>query len=225
MITKYKLFLDSKGRNINDMIKERNLDLNITEIVATYEGLTSIYGAEKLHNLKILRVYNNNLTNINGIEKLYKLELLDIYNNNLTNLEGIENLTKLKDIYISNNNLTNIEDIKRSYNLETLYIDNNNLTSLEGIEHLTELKKIDVSNNPLIYSSTDLETIKKEIKQEKYNYKVIEEVIRKDYMYKTKDDREFKPVKLEKPFVITDKGERISILDIYPLPQDTYTEI
>jgi len=203
MIKKYKLFLESKGRNINDIIKKRNLGLNISKLDVGFEKLTSLEGIEKLYNLKIL----------------------DISDNNLTSLEGIENLTELEEIFLSFNKLTSIEEIENLNKLKILLVGNNRLKTLEGIRNLTELEICDFNNNPIIYSSTDLETIKKEIETEKYNYKVIEEVIRKDYRYKTKDGKEFKPIKLEKPFVVTDKGERISILDIYPLPQDTYTEI
>jgi len=113
MIKNYKLFLENKGRNINDIIKERDLDLDIIGLNANTENLNSLEGIDRLNGLRKFLIGDNDLINIEGLSNLTNLEILWIYNNNLTSAKGIENLTELKYLYISDNNLTNIKFVKK----------------------------------------------------------------------------------------------------------------
>ena len=83
-------------------------------------------------------------------------------------LEFITESNEVRDInwFIKTNNI--------SLDVDELYCDYNKLTSLKGIENLNNLTLLNCVNNNLPYSNDNLDTIKKEIRKEIRNQKLIE---------------------------------------------------
>ena len=68
-------------RDINWLIKEKNIPLDITKLHCNYYELTSLNGIEKLTNLTKLACSNNKLESLIGIEKLPNLIEIYCFNN------------------------------------------------------------------------------------------------------------------------------------------------
>jgi len=64
-----------------------NHSLNLTN--KGIKDIEKIQGLEKLSNLHILDLSNNQISKINGLEKLKKLEILSLNNNKITKVETV----------------------------------------------------------------------------------------------------------------------------------------
>ena len=102
-----------------------------------------------LEKVKKLNLNNNQLTEVpKGLEKLTQLEMLSLYNNQLTDVKGLEKLTQLKFLHLRNNQLTDVKGLEKLTKLRWLSLTSNKLTDGTGLEKLTQLEKLFLANNP-----------------------------------------------------------------------------
>ena len=80
-----------------DLEKVTRLDLTLKKLTDVPKGL------EKLTQLEVLLLTDNQLTDVKGLEKLTQLEELWIAKNQLTDVKGLEKLTQLEELWILNN--------------------------------------------------------------------------------------------------------------------------
>ena len=95
----------------------------IAKLNCSNSNLYSLYGIDKLFNLRYLSCRYNNLTSLEGIENLTNLKYLYCWNNNLTSLKGIENLN-LRYLWCYDNDFDNreINKIKQFCDKNDIYL-------------------------------------------------------------------------------------------------------
>ncbi len=76
---------------------------DITRLICSHAGLTSLKGLEAFYNLKQLNLSHNQLTNLEPIKFLSKLELLLLEDNQLSTASELLNLPKLQQVKLANN--------------------------------------------------------------------------------------------------------------------------
>ena len=136
--------LKPKGELTNaDLEKVWDLDLGRNELTSVPKGL------EKLTQLTLLGLNNNQLINVKGLEKLTQLNNLLLHENKLTDIKGLGELMQLKTLELTGNQLTNVKGLEKLTNLEYLNLNNNQLTSVAGLEKLTKLKGLFLKGNQL----------------------------------------------------------------------------
>ena len=99
--------------------------------------------------VKELYLDGNQLTELpKGLEKLTQLKLLALNNNQLTSVKGLAKLTQLEQLLLGNNQLTDLTGLEKLTQLEELVLGGNQLTDLTGLEKLMQLEGLNLFNNP-----------------------------------------------------------------------------
>ena len=139
---------------------------SIKNLYCYFKNIKSAKGIEKLTNLTLLDVRDNQLTNIDvskninldelhvswnqltdiDVSKNVKLTDLDVLDNKLTNIDVSKNVN-LEKLDVTSNQLTNL-DISKNVNLSDLYVRDNKLTNLD-ISKNTYLRNLYVGQNQL----------------------------------------------------------------------------
>ena len=108
-----------------------------------------VKGLEKLTQLKVLYLCNNQLTDVKGLEKLTQLTLLSLSENQLTDLTGLEKLTQLKTLHLSYNKLTEVKGLEKLNQLTVLHLEGNPDLTKAQIDQLKKaLPKCKIFSNP-----------------------------------------------------------------------------
>jgi Leucine-rich repeat (LRR) protein len=104
---------------------------------------------DKLVNLKVLSLADNEISVLSGLEHLVVLEELILDSNRLTSLSGIEHLTKLIVLEAGKNRLTRVSHVCHLLSLTQLSLEDNDIESIEGITQLPNLMDLYLANNRL----------------------------------------------------------------------------
>ena len=84
-----------------------------------------------------------------GLEKLTQLKVLSLHNNELTEVKNLEKLTELTELYLPGNKLTEVKSLEKLIKLEHLWLfDNPNLTKSQIDELKKALPNCDIRSNP-----------------------------------------------------------------------------
>ena len=90
-----KTYEQNKGITLQQWLKDKPQDINITYI----------------------NCFSSNLIDLNGIEQFIKLEYLDCCDNKLTELPDLSNNINLEELFCDNNQLTELPDLNNNINL------------------------------------------------------------------------------------------------------------
>lgn len=77
--------------------------IQVTQLICSYAGLTSLKGLETFYNLQQLHLGNNQLTDLSPIKYLSKLEVLLLNDNQLVDTAELLNLPRLTRVSLDNN--------------------------------------------------------------------------------------------------------------------------
>jgi len=151
--------IDSLEEIINKVPRGCNI------LICRNKGLRSLRGIDRLPQITILFVENNQIESLRGIAGSNIINL-SIENNQITSLEHIvgSNVTHL---YIRNNQITSLQGIVGS-NVIHLIIDNNQITSLEHIVG-SNVIHLSIGNNPCYNEFVELENSIEKVK-ERYSF-------------------------------------------------------
>ena len=144
--------------------------VNITDLTATSNNLTSINVTQNTKLTKLFLNYNNinvfpDISNNLLLEWIYitsnslpsfpdvsnhtNLQYLSFNYNNIDSLPSFANNTQLRTIGFAGNNLTSIPDLSNNTALTTLSVPQNQLTSIPNISMLTSLTTLFIHSNQL----------------------------------------------------------------------------
>ena len=91
-----------------------------------------------LEKVRVVDLSRKKLTEIpKGLEKLTQLKMLYLGDNQLTDVSGLENLTQLKVLLLDDNKLTDVTSLEKLDQLESLHLKDNKLTDVTGLEYLS----------------------------------------------------------------------------------------
>ncbi len=101
---------------------------------------------EDLEKVTELYLHGNQLTEVpKGLEKLTQLTVLWLEDNQLTDVKGLEKLTQLKRLYLGGNKLTEVKGLENLTQLTYLYLQNNPALTKAQIDELQKaLPKCDI---------------------------------------------------------------------------------
>lgn len=99
---------------------------DITRLICSHAGLTSLHGIEAFYNLKQLKLSHNQLTSLKPIKFLSKLEVLLLNDNQLSTASELLNLPRLQNVKLENNPQLQCGDL---HQLQSLSIANLELPS------------------------------------------------------------------------------------------------
>jgi Leucine-rich repeat (LRR) protein len=111
--------------------------------------IRKIANFDKLVNLKVLSLADNEISVLAGLEQLVGLEELILESNRLTSLAGIENLTKLVVLEAGKNRLVRVSHVSHLLSLTQLSLEDNDIESIDGIVQLPHLMDLYMANNRL----------------------------------------------------------------------------
>jgi internalin A len=104
---------------------------------------------EKLTQLKILVLTNNQINDISALEKLTLLIELYLNNNQISDISALEKLTLLKTLVLTNNQISDISALKKLTLLKTLVLNNNQISDISALEKLILLSELYLNNNQI----------------------------------------------------------------------------
>jgi Leucine-rich repeat (LRR) protein len=111
--------------------------------------IRKIANFDKLVNLKVLSLADNEISVLAGLEQLVGLEELILESNRLTSLAGIEYLTKLVVLEAGKNRLVRVSHVSHLLSLTQLSLEDNDIESIDGIVQLPHLMDLYMANNRL----------------------------------------------------------------------------
>ncbi|HPC16914.1 MAG TPA: leucine-rich repeat domain-containing protein [Candidatus Hydrogenedentes bacterium] len=145
--------------------------LRLTELYASYRGITDLTGLEYcvnltqlslngnaiadtsplsgLTNLQILELDGNQIASVAPLAPLTALTLLDLGSNQITDASGLSGLTALHALHLGYNLIASAANLPVLPNLATLTIPGNSFESLDGIEAFANLSILVASENLL----------------------------------------------------------------------------
>ena len=95
--------LDINGNNPTGELTKADLG-KVAFLGLAFKKLTEVpKGLEKLTQLTVLHLHNNQLTDVKGLGKLTQLKELSLIGNQLTDVKGLEKLTQLKELILLKN--------------------------------------------------------------------------------------------------------------------------
>lgn len=90
---------------LDQIIKDGNFTSfeQVTQLICSHAGLTSLKGIEAFQGLKQINLENNKITSLKPLQYLSKLEVLKVNDNLLAQAPELLNLPKLKEVQLENN--------------------------------------------------------------------------------------------------------------------------
>lgn len=123
---------------------------SVVEIQLVAAGITKI--PRILGDLPFLRhliLQSNRLKSLQNIEKVKNLRILNVADNQLTNLGELKDLKQVDSLDISHNQIASIEELQNMESLVVLTANHNKITSIPTFSHLKRLKTLDLADNPI----------------------------------------------------------------------------
>lgn len=110
------------------------------------------YNVKKKKGLFTLDLNAKGITDIReikGLEKLDNLNVLKLTDNQISEINGLENLTSLQKLYLSGNNIKEIKNIDNLINLKLINLNYNLITKSENLIEMENLMILSIYGNPL----------------------------------------------------------------------------
>ncbi|XP_041441509.1 leucine-rich repeat neuronal protein 1-like [Xenopus laevis] len=123
--------------------------VNLLELDASLNSLTSIDGVGVLANLVVLNLSYNAIKQVKAIGKCTHLAILNISHNQITTLKDFSTLTNLAQLHLDSNKLESLDGIQYLSQLHELYVENNEISSLLPLSSSLTLNVLDASNNKI----------------------------------------------------------------------------
>ena len=126
--------LDQNKGDPFDVIPLKNMKCarETTEVHLGRRGIEILVNFNKLKNLEVLWLNDNNLTKIKGLDSNFRIKELYIHNNRIKSLEGsIRKMQHLQVLTAYNNQLSNLDKV------------------IEFLADFTYLERLDIFENPL----------------------------------------------------------------------------
>jgi len=121
---------------------ERVQDLELNS-----KHLRKLSNLERLVNLRVLSVCDNEIVAIQGLERCVLLEELLMEENRITKIENVEQLHNLKKLDLGKNKIAAIENLLALTKLAQLSLEDNEVTALSGLAKLSTLLELYLGNN------------------------------------------------------------------------------
>ena len=148
----------SNPSNPNNVLIEKAIRKQLKKVDPTHHAQEGELTKADLEKITHLNLYGNKLTEVpKELEKLTQLRVLNLYDNQLTDGKGLEKLTQLETLRLSDNQLTDVKGLEKLTQLKTLHFDGNKLTDVKGLEKLTQLWYLSLNDNQL----TDVKGLEK----------------------------------------------------------------
>jgi putative cell wall-binding protein len=170
---KFQIGIDSKVTLSEQQLQE------LSSLDASWWGVGSLAGLEKVTNLTSLYLDGNGLNNIQTLQKLNQLNTVVLSDNNISDISALKNYQQLSLLDVSHNNLKDVSALSSisfigtdgglsladnqisdlSPLLNTTFpkdsqyffidISGNRLSNLNGLENVTNLTELSAANNSL----------------------------------------------------------------------------
>uniref|UniRef100_A0A7S4J9U1 U2A'/phosphoprotein 32 family A C-terminal domain-containing protein n=1 Tax=Guillardia theta TaxID=55529 RepID=A0A7S4J9U1_GUITH len=121
---------------------ERVVDLELN-----HRHLRKLSNLEKLVNLRVLSVCDNEILSLQGLERCTLLEELLMEENRISKIEFLSTLVNLKKLDLGKNKIARIEGLEGLTNIVQLSLEDNEIETLSGLNTLTTLLELYVGNN------------------------------------------------------------------------------
>ncbi|GAB3093239.1 leucine-rich repeat domain-containing protein [Aestuariicella hydrocarbonica] len=105
---------DPNLRNcLDQMIKDGNFTTfaEVTRLICSHAGLTSLKGLEAFTNLREINLENNQISSITPLQHLSKLEVVILNDNHLVQVPELLTLPALKEVKLENNPVLECGDL------------------------------------------------------------------------------------------------------------------
>ncbi|XP_031754070.1 uncharacterized protein LOC105946907 [Xenopus tropicalis] len=123
--------------------------VNLLELDASLNSLTSIDGVGVLLNLVVVNLSYNGIKEVKAIGKCTQLTILNISSNQIATLKDFPTLANLTQLHLDSNKLHSLDGIQSLCQLHELYIENNEISSLLPLSSSLTLNVLDASNNKI----------------------------------------------------------------------------
>jgi len=140
--------------NHRHLRKLSNLDrlVNLKILSVCDNEILQIQGLDYCENLEELLMEENRITKIECLDRLWRLKKLDLGKNKITKIENLEALTHLAQLSLEDNEVESLLGLQGMSTLMELYMGNNKIADMREILHLKALPKViilDLSGNPV----------------------------------------------------------------------------
>ena len=122
--------------------KVQDLELN-------HRHLRKLSNLERLVNLKVLSVCDNEILAIQGLDCCVLLEELLMEENRISKIENLSTLVHLKKLDLGKNKIQQIEGLDALSSLMQLSLEDNEIESLSGLSNVSTLLELYLGNNKL----------------------------------------------------------------------------
>lgn len=137
--------------------------INLEILVVANQNIEDLLFISELQNLVILDCSKNIITDLTPVYDLQKLGVLICNSNQINNLSGIEKLTELEVLDISENDISDIKNITNLKNLEYLDVSKNDISEIKNISKIQSLEFVNIAYNSIddISELSEIETLNK----------------------------------------------------------------
>ncbi|KAJ1494090.1 hypothetical protein T484DRAFT_1766595, partial [Baffinella frigidus] len=132
------LFKDADGESWWERVQD--LELNS-------KHLRKLSNLERLVNLRVLSVCDNEIVAIQGLDRCVLLEELLMEENRITKIENLGSLHNLKKLDLGKNKITFVENLLSLSKLAQLSLEDNEVEALAGLAKLSTLLELYLGNN------------------------------------------------------------------------------
>lgn len=129
---------------------ETSFSSDASDVTIDAQGLTTLAGIEKFHQLRRLSAYGNTLTDLAPLAELFSVEELRLGYNNLSDITALTGHTALRRLDLNHNALRDITALSGCTALEELDLSYNDLNSLAALRSLTQLRTLNITGNPAL---------------------------------------------------------------------------
>ena len=129
---------------------EQSFSSDAYDVTIDAQGLTTLSGIEKFHQLHRLSAYGNTLTDLAPLAELFSVEELRLGYNNLYDISALTGHTALRRLDLNHNALRDITALSGCTALEELDLSYNDLNSLAALRSLTQLRTLNITGNPAL---------------------------------------------------------------------------
>lgn len=123
--------------------------MDITELKAMNQGITTIEGLEHCTNVAFLNLGKNAISDLTPLSGLARLKILRIYNNPVSDLTPVAALRALTELNAEHCSITDISALKDLLNLRFLMLSYNAITDIGPLQNLIKLEALLLYSNEI----------------------------------------------------------------------------